>query len=83
MLVPGDSRCTGGDGVPDALQIGIYLIGSICRRWRRHDGCYDLSAHEEEDYLIYIYIQGQDALVFRVGHYQAIICQMNRSRFGG
>ena len=56
MLLPGGSRCTGGVGVPDALQIGLYLIRSICRRWRCHDGSDDLWGLEEgKGYLIYIY----------------------------
>jgi hypothetical protein len=36
MLLPGCPSRTGRIGVPDALQIGLYLIGSICRR-RGHD----------------------------------------------
>lgn len=56
--MPGVSRCAGGVGVPNALQIGLYLIGSISRRRRCHDGNDDIRDLEEErGYLIHIYAE--------------------------
>lgn len=37
----------------------------------------------KKEAILFTYMQSQDGLVFRVSHYKAIICQMNRSRFGG